>query len=124
MIILIMITIFIGLYLIHNLTKLKCLITRLALYQLQPKNQIVDALAPEKSQNSVDIICTRKLEWLTILMLSISMQGVITFLYMKAMKVRIYKGYLYSSASCLMLFVSGIFRYAPIQISHVSGDIN
>ena len=68
------------------------LITRLALYQLQHKNQIVDAHAPEKNKNSEDIICTCKVEWWTIIMLSIHMLGVTTFLKMNAKKLEYVRG--------------------------------
>ena len=52
------------------------------------------------------------------------MLGVTTFLNMKTKNVRICKGYLHSNASCLILFVSDIYRYVSIWISNVPGDIN
>ena len=42
---------------------------------------------------------------------------------MKGKKLRMCKGYLYSNASHLILFMSNIYRYVPIQISNVSEDI-
>ena len=47
----------------------------------------------------------------------------ILFLIMKAKKVRVCKGYLYSNVSYQMLSVSYIYRYFPLQISNLSGDI-
>ena len=52
------------------------------------------------------------------------MLGVAGILIQKALKIKICKGYLYSNASHLMLFVSDIYRYVPIQISNISGDIS
>ena len=87
-----LLNIFVVLYLIGKHTKLKTLITILALYQLQTKNQMVDALASERNKNRKGIICACKLEWWTIHMQSVSMLGIIIFLYMNAKKVSIYKG--------------------------------
>ena len=63
--------------------KLKTLITLLALYQLQHKSQIFNALTPEKNWISEDIICTYKLEWWTKIMLLISVLGVAGFFILK-----------------------------------------
>ena len=43
--------------------------------------------------------------------------------YYKAKKLRMCKEYLYSNASHLILFESAIYRYVPIWINNVSGDI-
>ena len=63
---------------------------------------------------SKDIVCTCKLELWTLLMLLISVLGVIGFSILKAKKVRISKGYVYSNASHLMFLVSDIYRYIPV----------
>ena len=103
---------------------MKNLITRLALYQLQPKGQIVDALATKRNRSSEDITCICKLEWWTTVLLIISLLGVTGCLILKVKNLMICKGYLYSNASHLILFVSDIYRHVLIQISNISGDIS
>ena len=91
-------TLFVVLFFIYKHTKLKTLNTRLALEQLQSKKQILDAFASKRNKIGEDIICTCKLEWWTIIRLSISIYAESNqILIMKAKKVRIYKGYLYSN---------------------------
>ena len=57
-------------------------------------------------------------------MLLISKLGVTECCILKVKKVRICKGYLYSNAPNLMLFLSDIYRYIQIQINNVSVDIS
>ena len=96
----------------------------MALYQLHLKKQIVEVLTPKKNRYNEDVICICKLECWMIGMLTISLLGVREFLIMKKKKFRLCKGYFYSNASHIMLFMSDIYRYIPIQISNVSGDKN
>ena len=110
------------LYLLCKHTKSESVVTSLALYHLQNKSKVVDALTPEKNQISKDIICSCKLECRTTCMLIISPLRVAGFFILKAKKARICKGYLYSNASHLMQFVKDIYRYVPVQINNISGD--
>ena len=57
-------------------------------------------------------------------MLLIFMLEVTGYLILKAEKVRMCKGYLYYSAFHLMLFMPDIYRYVPIHISNISGNIS
>ena len=51
---------YVVLYMLCKHTKLKALITGLALHQLQTKSKVVDFLTPTKNQISKDIICSCK----------------------------------------------------------------
>ena len=102
-------------------TKLKALITGLVLHQLLTKDKVLETLTPKNGQASRDIICSWKLEWWTQGMLIIFLLWVTGFL--KLNKMRISSGYLYSSASHIILFVSDIYMYVPVQINNVSGVI-
>ena len=52
------------------------------------------------------------------------MLGVAGYLSLKAKKVWMCMRYLDCKASHLLVFVSDIYRYVPIQISNLSGDIS
>ena len=50
--------------------------------------------------------------------------GVAGFLITRAKKIKIFKGYLYSSTPHMIPFVSDVYRYVPLKINNISGDLN
>ena len=57
-----------------------------------------------------------RLEWWTICMLTFLLVGVIHSFLFKHKQIHLFRGYLYSNASHVMLFVSDIYRYVPIRM--------
>ena len=56
-------------------------------------------------------------------MLPIILIGVIGFLLLKCKEIHLFRRYLYSNASHLMLFASDSYKYVPIRFGKVLDDL-
>ena len=102
-------------------TKLKSVVTSLALQQIKEVGAVTKqegiTLAP-------NIECTCKLQWYTILMLCFSIFGLVVFVILKSRKLKLCRGHLFSNAVKFMLFISDAQYHAPIKLCRMAGSIH
>ena len=90
----------IVMYIICKQTKLKSLVTSLALQHIGE----VGAVAKQEHVSIMhDIECTCKIQWYTIFMLSLSILGIIIFIILNARKLKLFRGHLFSNAVKIIL---------------------
>ena len=100
-IILLLVT-FIFMYILCKHMKLKTLVTSLALQQIKE----VGVVAKQEGINLAwNIECTCKIQWYTILMLSLSFLGLVLLVILKSQKLKLFRGPLFSNAIKIMLYV-------------------
>ena len=103
----------IVLFIICKHTKLKSLVTSLALQQLGE----VDAVTKQEHVSTIhDIECTCKIQWYTICMLSLSILGIVVFIILNTRKLKMFRGHLFSNAVIIMLFISDSQYYVPVKL--------
>ena len=100
--------------------KLKTLVIGLANLQFQDMIKGISAL---KVNNAQLPMCSCRLEWWTICMLTILLTSVIGYLFLKCKQIHLIRGYQYSNTLHLMLCISDIYRYVPIKLGKLSGDV-
>ena len=83
----------IVMYIICRHTKLKFLITSLALKQIKEADT-----KQEHVSIMHDIECTCKTQWYTIVMLGLAVLGIIIFIAINARKLKLFRGHLFSKA--------------------------
>ena len=82
--------------------KLKTLVTTLALQQIKE----VGAVAKQENVTiAQDIECTCKIQWHTILMLTLSIWGLAIFVILKSKKLTLFRGHLFSNVVKIILFI-------------------
>ena len=85
-------------YILCKHMKLKSLVTSLALQQIKE----VGVVAKQESVTlALNIECTCKIQWYTILMLSLSILGLVLFVILKSRKLKLFRGHLFSNAAIL-----------------------
>ena len=90
-------------YIIFRHTNLKSLVTSLALQQIRE----VDVVAKQEHVSIMhDIECACKIQWYTIVMLSLTVLGIIIFIILNAKKLKVFRGHLLSNTVTIMLFIS------------------
>ena len=121
-IILLVITI-IVMYVLCKHMNLKSLVTSLALQQIKEVGVVAKQESVTFAQN---IKCTCKIQWYTILMLSLSILGLVLFVILKSRKLKLFRGHLLSNAVKIMLFISDTQYYVPIKLCScgVAGTIH
>ena len=111
----------IVLYIICKDTKLKSLVTSLALQQLGE----VDAVNKQEHVSVVhDIECTCKIQWYTICMLIILISGIVILIILNAMKLKLFRGHLFPNAVRIMLFISDAQYYVKVKLCRTVGSIH
>ena len=68
--------------------------------------------------------CNCKIQWYTILMLSLSILGLELFIILKSGKLKLIRGHLFSNAVKIMLIISDTQYYVPIKLCRMAGSIN
>ena len=98
--------------------KLKMLISSLALQQIKEVGAVTrqEGILP-------NIECTCKIEWCTILMLSLLLLGLMFFFIICTWKWKLCRGHLFSNAIKIMLFISDEQYYLPIKLCRMAGSI-
>ena len=101
--------------------KLKSSVTSLTLQQIRE----VGMVAKWKHVCIMhDIECTCKNQWYTIFMLSLSILGIIIFIVLNAMKLKLFRGHLFSNAVKIMLFISDAQYYVPVKLCRATRSIH
>ena len=93
----------IVMYMICRHTKLKSLVTSLALQQMRDIGMVAKQ---EHVLIMPDVECTCKFQWYTIFMLSLAALGIIIFSILNARKLKLFRGHLFSKTVKIMLFKS------------------
>ena len=111
----------IVLFIICKWSKLKSLLTSLALQQLRE----VDAVIKKEHVSMIyHIECTYKIQWYTICMLCLSILGIVVFIILNAGKLNLFRGHLLSNAVKIMLFISDAQYYVPVKLCRAAGSIH
>ena len=71
-----------------------------------------------------DIEGTCKIPWYTIFVLSLSILGMIIVIILKARKLELFRGCLFSNAAKIMLFISDAQYYVPVKLCRTTGSIH
>ena len=71
-----------------------------------------------------EIECTCKIQWYTILMLSLSILGLVIYVILKSRKLKLFTGYLFPNAVKIMLVISDTQYYVPIKLCRMAGNIH
>ena len=96
-------TIVTYIYILCKHMKLKYLVTSLALQQIK---EVSTVAKQEHVSIAQDIKCTCKIQWYTILMLSLSIISLVIFIILKSRKLKLFTEYLFSNTVKIMLFIS------------------
>ena len=100
-------------YILCKHMKLISLVTSLALQQIKE----VGMVAKQEHVSIVqDMECTCKIQWYTILILSLSILGLVIFVILKSRKLMLFRGHMFSSADEIMLFISDTQYYVLIKL--------
>ena len=71
-----------------------------------------------------NVECTCKIQWYTILMLSLSLLGLMVFVILYTWKLKLCRGHLFSNAVTVMLFISDEQYYVPVKLCRTAGGIH
>ena len=63
-----------------------------------------------------NIECTCKIQWYTIVMLSLAVLGIMIFIILNARKLKLFRGHLFSNTIKIMLFISDAQHYVPVKL--------
>ena len=108
-------------YILCKHMKIKSLVTSLALQQIKE----VSVVPKQKSITlALNIECTCKIQWYSILMLSLSILGLVLFVILKSRKLKLFREYLFSNAVKIMLFISDAQYYVLIKLCRTAGSIH
>ena len=111
----------IVMYILCKHAKLQSLVTSLALQQMKK-------VGMEAKQEDVSIVqeieCTCKIQWHTILILSLSILGLVIFIILKSWNLKLFRGHLFSNAVKITLFISDTQYYVAIQLCRMAESIH
>ena len=97
--------------------KLRTLVTRLALQQVQEVGTVA-------TWEDVTMTCSCKIQFYIILVLRISIFGLVIFAVLHARKLKLCRGHLFSNAVKIMLFISDVQHYVPVKLCKTAGSIH
>ena len=107
-------------YIICKHTKLKSLVTSLALQQIRE----VGVVAKQEHVSIVHVMeCTCKIQWYTLFMLGLSILGIIIFSILNARKLKLFREHLFSNAAKIMPFISDAQYYVPVKLCKTTAYI-
>ena len=98
-------------YIIYGQSKLKALVTNIALQRI-------------KAADMSDMLCTCKTQWYIMGMLIIITLGMLYLVTNKIRKSSFFKGHLFSNNTKILLFISNTHSYVPIKLCRVAGSIH
>ena len=104
---------------IYILCKHMKLKTSLALQQIKEIGAVT-----KQEDIMLNIECTCKIQWCTILVLSVSIFGLVIFVILKSRNLKLCLGYLFSNAVKIMLFISDAQYYVPKKLCRTAGTIH
>ena len=71
-----------------------------------------------------EIYCTCKMQWYIIGMLLINLLGMISLVTNRIKKYSLFKGCLFCNVTKVMLFISNMQSYVPINLCKIAGSIH
>ena len=71
-----------------------------------------------------DIECTCKIQWYAICMLIISILEIVIIIILKAGKLKLFRGHLFSNTVKIMLFISDAQYYHPVKMCRTAESIH
>ena len=90
---------------VYKHTKLKSLVTSLALQQIK---EVGTVSKQEHFSTLHNIECTCKIKWWTICMLIIMLLGIFVFIILNIITLKLFRGHLFSNAAKIMLSISDV----------------
>ena len=106
-------------YIICQHTKLKSLVTSLALQQIRE----IDAVAKHEHVSIMhDIECTHKTQWCTIVMLGLAVLGIVIFIAINTRKLKLFRTPVLKHK--VMLFISDAQHYIPVKLCRTTESIH
>ena len=109
-----MIITLIIIYIVYRQSKLKALVTNIAMQRIK---------AVEAADMS-DMLCTFQTQWYIMGMLIIITLGMLYLVTSKLRKTSFFKGCLFSNNTKILLFISNTHSYVPIKLCRVDGSIH
>ena len=67
-------------------------------------------------QEHISIECTCKTQWYTIATLGLVILGIMISIIINTRKLKLFRGYLFSNAVKVMLFISDAQYYVPVKL--------
>ena len=98
----------------YGQSKLKALVMNIVMQRIR----IVEAA------DMSDMLCTCKMQWFIMGMLTISTLGMLYLVTNKLRKSSFFKGCLFSNNTKILLFISNTYSYIPIKLCRVAGSIH
>ena len=111
----------IVMYMMCRHTKLKSLVTSIALEQIRG----ADAVSIQEHISVMqDIECTCKMQWYTIATLGLVILGIIIFIVINARKFKLFREHLFSNTVKVMLFMSDTQYYILVKLCRTARSID
>ena len=101
-------------YVIYGQSKLKALVT----------NIVMQRIKTVEAADVTDMLCTCKMEWYIMGMLTIITLGMLYLVTNKIRKSSFFKGRLFSNNTEILLFISNTHSYVPIKLCRVVESIH
>ena len=98
----------------YRQSKLKALVTNIAMQRIKTV----------EAADVSDMLCTCKMQWYIIGMLTIITLGMLYLVTNKLRKSNFYKGHLFSNNTKILLFISNTHSYIPIKLCRVARSIH
>ena len=101
-------------YVMYRQSKLKALITNIAMQRIKRV----------EAADMSNMLCTCKMEWYIMGMLTIIILGMLYIVTNKRRKSSFFKGCLFSNNTKILLFISNTHSYVPIKLCRVARSIH
>ena len=101
-------------YVMYRKSKLKSLVTNVAIQRIRTV----------EAADVSDMLCTCKMQWYIMGMLTIITLGMLYLVTNKLRKSCFFKGHLFSNNTKMLLFVSNTHSYVPIKLCRVARSIH
>ena len=98
----------------YRQSKLKALVT----------NIVMQRIRTVEAADMSDMLCTCKMQWYIMGMLTIITLGMLYLVTNKLRKSSFFKGHLFSNNTKILLFVSNTHSYVPIKLCRVARSIH
>ena len=109
----------IVMYILCKHMKLRSLVTSHALQQIKEVG-MVDKQEHVSVAHTIE--CTSKIQCHTIIMLSLSILDIVIFIILKAKKLKLFRGQVFSNTVKIMTFISDAQYYVPVKLCRPAGN--
>ena len=87
-------------------------------------NIVMQRIKTVEAADVSDMLCTCKMQWYIMGMLTIITSGMLYLVTNKIRKSSFFKGYLFSNNTKILLFISNTHSYIPIKLCRVARSIH